>query len=305
MRRLAYPTCSCFGLAVPRLAQRLRGRRILVLCRCFAAACFCLLFPGHGLTGERAVDLELVLAVDISNSMDLEEAAMVRQGFVRAFRHRDVIDAIQRGRLGRIAVTYVEWGHHQYQRTRVDWAEIGDVSSAADFAEAVERSSVILVEWTSISGAIAFGAQSFEGNGFRSERRIIDISGDGPNNNGTYVNFVRDRAVADGIVINGLPIINDRPQIYGYPPFPDLDLYYEDCVIGGPGAFMVVADGFKDFTRAVLGKLVTEIADRSSPLHLLLPAATRARPPCNAGEIQLQEFLQNQNWQAPTPLYDF
>ncbi len=275
-----------------------------MVCRALIAVCVCL-SSRDGAAAERAVDLELVLAVDISNSMDLEEAALVRQGFVRAFRHRDVIDAIQRGRLGRIAVTYVEWGHHQYQRTRVDWVEIADASSAADFAEAVERSSVTLVEWTSISGALAFGAQSFEGNGFRSERRIIDISGDGPNNIGPYVNLARDRALADGIVINGLPIINDRPQVYGYPPFPDLDIYYEDCVIGGPGAFVVVADGFKDFARAVLRKLVTEIAGRSSPRPLLLPAAARARPPCNAGEIQLQEFLQNQNWQSPTPLYDF
>ncbi len=243
------------------------------------------------------MDLELVLAVDISRSMDLEEAALQRQGFVRAFRHRDVIDAIQRGRLGRIAVTYVEWGSAQYQRTRVDWAEVADANSAAAFAEAVERSSVMLVEWTSISGAIAFGAQSFEANGFRSERRIIDISGDGPNNNGGYVNLARDRAVAGGIVINGLPIINDRPNTYGYPLMPDLDLYYEDCVIGGPGAFIVVADGFKDFARAILRKLVTEIAGRAPALRLLRLAADRPRPPCNAGEIRLK------NWQPN--LYDF
>jgi hypothetical protein len=278
-----------------------------VLCRCFATAGVCLLFPGHGLTTERAVDLELVLAVDISNSMDLEEAALVRQGFVRAFRHPHVIDAIQRGQLGRIAVTYVEWGHHKYQRTRVDWAEVGDAGSAATFAEAVERSSVILVEWTSISGAIAYGAQSFEGNGFHSERRIIDISGDGPNNKGPYVNLARDRALADGIVINGLPIINDRPNIYGYPLMPDLDLYYEDCVIGGPGSFIVVANGFKDFARAILRKLVTEIAGRASPLYLLRLAAARPRPPCNAGEVQHKRWLEKwlKSYRPQVPLYDF
>jgi hypothetical protein len=252
---------------------------------------------------ERAVDLELVLAVDISNSMDLEEAALVRQGFIRAFRHPDVIDAIQRGRFGRIAVTYVEWGSDQYQRTKVDWAEVADAGNAAVFAEAVERSSLDIVEWTSISAAIAFGAQNFEGNGFRSERRIIDISGDGPNNQGTYVNLARDLAVADGIVINGLPIINDRPQVYGFPPFPDLDLYYQDCVIGGPGSFIVVADGFKDFARAILRKLVTEIAGRAPPLPLLRLAAARPRPPCNAGEVQLQKWLPLQKW--PAPLHDF
>ncbi len=276
-----------------------------MVCQALIAVCVWLSSHGDGAAAERAVDLELVLAVDISNSMDMEEAALVRQGFVRAFRHPDVIDAIQRGQLGRIAVTYVEWGHHQYQRTRVDWVEIADASSAAAFAEAVERSSVMLVEWTSISGAVAFGAQRFVGNGFRSERRIIDISGDGPNNKGPYVVAVRDRALADGIVINGLPIINDRPQVYGYPTFPDLDLYYEDCVIGGPGSFVVVADGFKDFARAVLRKLVTEIAGRTLPQNIIWLAAARPRPPCNAGEIQLQEFLKNQTWQPPTPLHDF
>ncbi len=137
----------------------------------------------------------------------------------------------------------------------------------------------MLVEWTSISGAITFGAQSFEANGFRSERRIIDISGDGPNNNGTYVNLARDRAVADGIVINGLPIINDRPNTYGYPLMPDLDLYYEDRVIGVPGSLIVVADGFKDFARAILGKLVTEIAGRAPPPPSPLVARRRQIPP--------------------------
>lgn len=265
----------------------------------------CLLFPRHGMAENHAVDLELVLAVDISRSMDLEEAALVRQGFVSALRHPDVIAAIECGPLGRIAVTYVEWGGERYQRTRVDWAEVANAASAAAFAEAIESSSVILVEWTSISGAIAFAAQRFEDNGFQSERHIIDISGDGPNNSGPYVNLVRDWAVSNGIVINGLPIINDRPNLYGYPPFPDLDLYYEDCVIGGPGAFMVLANGFKDFARAILRKMVTEIAGQTAPRDLLWKAAARPRPTCNAGEIQLQEFLENDTWQPLTPSHDF
>lgn len=276
-----------------------------VVCRALIASWICLSLLGNAAAAERAVDLELVLAVDISNSMDLEEAALVRQGFVHAFRHPDVIDAIQRGRLGRIAVTYVEWGHHRYQRTVVDWVEVADTSTAAAFAGAVEGASVLLVEWTSISGAIASGAQRFEDNAFSGERRIIDISGDGPNNNGPHVVAIRDRALADGIVINGLPIINDRPQVYGYPTFPDLDLYYEDCIIGGPGSFMVVANGFKDFARAVLRKLVTEIAGRMLPQNPVRLAAARLRPPCNAGELQLQEFLRNQTWQPAVPLHDF
>ena len=118
------------------------------------------------------------------------------------------------------------------------------------------------------------------------------------------MNLARDLAVADGIVINGLPIINDRPQMYGFPPFPDLDLYYQDCVIGGPGSFIVVADGFKDFARAILRKLVTEIAGRAASPHLLRLAAARPRPPCNAGEIQLRKWLPLQKWSTP-PLHDF
>jgi hypothetical protein len=110
--------------------------------------------------------------------------------------------------------------------------------------------------------------------------------------------------VADGIVINGLPIINDRPNINGYPRLPDLDLYYEDCVRGGAGSFIVVAHGFEDFAQAILRKLVTEIAGRTPPLRLFQLAAARARTPCNAGELQLQEWLRFQNF-TTLPLYDF
>ncbi len=258
-----------------------------------AAIAIVLSAPEHSSAADREVDLQLVLAVDVSRSMDPDEAALVRQGFVHAIRHQDVVNAIERGPLGRIAVTYVEWGGSYHQRTSVDWTEIADADSAAAFADAIEQSSVVLVNWTSISGAIAFSAQRFEGNGFRSQRRVIDISGDGPNNTGPYVVTARNRALASGIVINGLPIINNRPQANGYPNFPDLDLYYEDCVIGGPGAFMVVANGFQDFARAILRKLVTEIAGRSPPRDPVQLVAERVRPPCNAGEIQLQLYLEH------------
>ena len=267
-----------------------------MLRRWIGTVCICLTFSGHSIAMEREVDLELVLAADISDSMDLEEAALQRQGYVLAIRHPEVIRAIQRGRLGRIAVTYVEWAGEGYQRTLVGWTEVADSASAAAFADALEQSSVRIAAWTSISSAITYAARSFEGNGYHGEQRIIDISGDGPNNHGAFVDLARDRAVADGIVINGLPIINDRPNKYGYPLMPDLDLYYEDCVIGGPGAFFVVAQGFEDFARAILSKLVTEIAGRA-PLENLRLIADRVRPPCSAGEIQLQ------NWRPD--LYDF
>ena len=297
MRRFVYATCLRFGSAVPRAARCRRGRWNIVLRRCFIAACTSFSFPSNGVAAERTVDLELVLAADISSSMDLTEAALQRQGFVRAFRHPEIIEAIQRSGLGRIAVTYIEWAGMRYQKTMVDWAEVADASSAAAFAEAIERPSVKVEQWTSISSVIAFGAQSFEGNGFRGERRIIDISGDGPNNMGVDVVQARDRALAEGIVINGLPIINDRPNIYGYPLLPDLDLYYEDCVIGGQGAFIVIADGYEDFARAIRRKIILEIAGRVPPLQLLRHVADRPRPPCNAGELQLQKWLPD--------MYDF
>ena len=292
-----------FGSAMSRTTRYGRGRRDLFLSRHLIAVCICFWLPGNGVAAEREVDLELVLAVDISDSIDLEEATLQRQGYVSALRHPDVIEVIQRGRLGRIAITYIEWAGEHYQSTLVGWTEIANASSAAAFAEAVERATVKTALWTSISSAIAFAARSFEGNGFRGEQRIIDISGDGPNNKGEYVVHARDRAIADGIVINGLTIINDRPQMYGYPPFPDLDLNYEDCVIGGQGEFVVVADGFKDFARAIRRKMVLEIAGGAPPARILLLAAARPRPPCNAGEVQLQKWLLLQKW--PTPLHDF
>jgi hypothetical protein len=265
--------------------------------RSLLAVCACLWLTVPALAAERAVELELVLAADISGSMDLQEAALQRRGYVEAFRHPDVIAAIEGSRLGRIAVAYVEWAGPAHQRTLVDWTEIADARSAAAFAEAVARPPVQTREWTSISAVIDYAARHFEGNGFRGKRRVIDISGDGPNNTGDAVVPARDRALAQGIVINGLPIVNDRPNIYGYPNLPDLDLYYEDCVIGGQGAFIVVAQGFADFARAIRRKLVLEIADRAPPVRLLRPAAYKARPPCNAGEIQFR------TWHPD--LYDF
>jgi len=145
--------------------------------------------------------------------------------------------------------------------------------------------------WTSISAAITLAAASIEGNRFDAPRRIIDVSGDGPNNRGVHVVEARDNALARGFVINGLPIVNDRPGPLGYPPLPNLDLYYEDCVIGGPGSFIIVADGFTDFARAIRQKLVLEIAGLAPPRALFHLAQERERPPCDAGEQQLRGWL--------------
>ncbi len=260
------------------------------------AACVGVLFSAHG--AERDVDLELVLAADVSRSMDEAEAMLQRQGFVAALLDPDIIAAIQSGPLGRIAVTYVEWAGYGSQRTRVGWAEISDGDSAARFAAAVARADMMLMQFTSISGVITYGAQSFVNNGFRGTRRIIDISGDGPNNSGLYVNMARDHAVDQGIVINGLPILSGRPNISGYPTLPDLDLYYANCVIGGPGAFIVVAHGFDDFARAIRRKMLSEVAGRA-PVQGSLQLVAQGAPPCDAGEIQLEEWLREMEWGSP------
>ena len=252
-----------------------------------------LVWPGEIRAAERKVDLELVLAADISRSMDLEEAALQRQGYAHAIRHPRILGAIRAGGLGRIALTYMEWAGDGIQRTVVDWTEIADKQSAEAVAAAIEAAPLSVARRTSISGAMLEAAGRFAGNGFDGRSRVIDISGDGPNNDGVFVTKARDRVIAQRITINGLPIVTGQPNPTGFPDLPELDLYYEDCVIGGSSAFMVVAHGFHDFARAIRRKLFLEIADLAPPRRLLHLAATRVRPPCNIGEIQLREWLFN------------
>jgi len=258
-----------------------------------ALSLFIFIFASPGISADRKVDLELVLAADISGSMDQEEAVLQRTGFINAIRHPEVIATIQRGRYGRIAITYVEWAGDLFQTTLVDWTEVSDEASAEAFARAVAEPPVRRAMWTSISTVIDYAVASFDNNGFGAHRKVIDISGDGPNNSGGYAPSARDRAVAKGVTINGLPIINNRPGPFGFMPMPNLDLYYEDCVIGGFGAFVIVANGFKDFARAVRRKMILEIAADAPSRPLLHLAAERYRPTCDAGELQIQRF-QNQ-----------
>jgi len=245
------------------------------------------------------VDLKLALAIDVSRSIDEEEAALQRQGYIDAFRHPSVIDAIRHGPLGRIAVSYYEWSGMTEVNVVAGWTLIGDAKSANAFADLLARDSPAIGRRTGISNAIDFGANHFDNNAFTARRRVIDISGDGPNNWGELVTVARDRALARGITINGLPIVNDRPTPSGRPPLKDLDLYYRDCVIGGPGAFYVVAKDFKDFARAVLRKLILEIAALPpappAPRGLLIRVAAPARqaPPCDIGERQRRQWWDN------------
>ena len=203
------------------------------------------------------VDLELVLAVDISGSVDEVEALLQREGYIAALRHPDVIEAIGGGMFGRIAVTYVEWAGDYYQRTMLDWSVLEDAPSALAFADALAETPLSTAHWTSISGVIDYAVPLFDGNGIEGFRRVIDVSGDGHNNRGRSAAQARDEAVAAGITINGLPIVNDRPNPWGGRPAIDLDLYYEQQVIGGPGAFIVVAEDYTTFASAILSKLLS------------------------------------------------
>ena len=236
------------------------------------------------------VDLELVLAVDTSRSIDLYEARLQRQGDLAALQDPDVIAAVQSGVFGRIAVTYMEWSGLGQDSVAVDWAEISDAASARAFADILAEWPMVSGRRTSISHAITTAMGLFADNGFEGTRRVIDISGDGPNNQGLLVTAARDLAVADGITINGLPIVNDRPSPFGWWNLPDLDLYFMNCVIGGPAAFIMVAEGFEAFAEAIRSKLILEIAggpaDRP-PIHGTDRARLRltaAGPPCDIGE---------------------
>ena len=237
-----------------------------------------------------AVDLELLLAVDISGSIDELEARLQREGCINAILHPDVLGAIKGGMLRRVAVTYMEWAG-LYQQKLVDWHLIEDEASARAFAKKLAEVPIFTSAWTSISGAINYALPLFEGNDFSGARQVIDLSGDGPNNDGEKMPAARDRAIAAEVTVNGLPIINDRPSPLGYPPYKDLDLYYTNCVIGGPGAFIVVAHTHHDFARAIRKKLILEIAGKA-PSHWDNPPKSRVQrastervaPACDSGE---------------------
>ncbi len=204
---------------------------------------------------DAAVDLELVLAVDVSGSVDSFEARLQRQGYIDALTDPRFLQAVRNGRHGRIAVTYLEWGGWGLFRHVVDWRVISDEASARAFVGSLGRIDPSF-RGTSISGAIGLSLQLFALNPHRGDRKVIDISGDGPNNDGLSVVYYRDLAVSRGITINGLPILADAGNVV-----PDLDVYYEECVIGGAGAFVIAAQNFESFAEAVLRKLILEIAD--------------------------------------------
>ncbi len=238
---------------------------------------------------ETEVDLALVLAVDVSGSIDEEEAQLQRDGYAHAIVAPEVIDAIRQGVNGRIALAYVEWSGIGQQMTVVDWQVIDGKAAAQRFVADLGARPPGRGRFTSISGAIDYAVPMFQEAHVHTIRRAIDISGDGPNNRGRPVTEARDQAVAQGITINGLPIVNDRPNFFGRP-MPDLDLYYRNCVIGGTGALYVVAKDFQSFANAIRRKLILEISDRAPPARIIRVAEPEG-PSCDAGEYDFRRRL--------------
>ncbi len=205
-----------------------------------------------------AVDVLLVLAIDVSRSVTDEEAVLQREGYRSAMVDPGVLAAIAGGSLGAIAVAYFEWASFQFQDLVIPWMRIAGPADAQSWADRLERSPRQSVSWTSISGALGFSGRLLAASPFEGTRRVIDVSGDGANNNGPPPEEERDRLVASGVTINGLPIINRTPR-FGRLEL-DVDKYYEASVIGGVGAFLVVAEDFTAFANAIKRKLIQEIA---------------------------------------------
>jgi hypothetical protein len=235
------------------------------------------------------VDLELILAVDVSRSMDTDEQQLQRDGYVAALTHPEVLDAIRQGRHGRIALSYVEWAGPEVQYKVVDWRVIDGLDSARAFAGALAQAPIQRFRGTSISNSLAFVAPQFDHNGYEAKRRVIDVSGDGPNNMGIPIEVVREPIVAAGITINGLPIM--IKQMTGFAAIPNLDEYYEDCVIGGFGAFLVVVHSADQFAETIRRKLVLEIAGLQPQIIPAAAVASGDRMDCLIGEKLREQWM--------------
>lgn len=240
---------------------------------------------------EEQVDLELVLAVDVSGSMDSDELQLQRSGYRDAILSPEVLDAVTSGLTGRIALTYLEWAGAGNQRTVVPWMLIDGPQTAAQFADALDQAPVGNMRGTSISDGLMTSATLFADNGFAGYRQVIDISGDGPNNSGKPVIAARDLLLEAGIVINGLPITMRRGTT-GIGSVPDLDQYYANCVIGGPGAFLVTVEEPSQWVDAIRRKMVLEIADLSGGDQFLVRPVADPAYDCLVGERQRDRWVE-------------
>jgi Protein of unknown function (DUF1194) len=232
-----------------------------------------------------SVDIELVLATDVSYSMDMDELAVQREGYAQALVSKEFLQALKTGPHGKISITYFEWAASHDQKIIIPWRVIDGPETADAVANEIMRTPVRRASRTSISGAINFAMPLFEEDPYRGLRRVIDISGDGPNNDGTPVTLARAAALEKGIVINGLPIMVKEPS-FSTMDIENLDWYYEDCVIGGPGSFVVSIKDREKFKEAIRTKLVLEVAGRT-PGRRVIPVAENEKEPrvsCLIGE---------------------
>jgi hypothetical protein len=244
--------------------------------------------------GPIEVDVELVLAVDVSYSMDPEEQRLQREGYIRALTSPDFLKAIASGAYGKVAIAYMQWASVTDQDVLLPWTVIDGPESARAAADKLSEAPYRRARRTSISGAIDMAMRMFENNGFHGMRRVIDVSGDGTNNSGRPVPEARDDALRQGVTINGLPLLL-RPSSWGFNDIANLDEYYEDCVIGGVGAFSIPIRERHQFIEATRTKLVQEIASMPPiridvPRSEIIPAQRRAaRVDCMVGESLWRE----------------
>ena len=276
----------------------MRGRfvlisRLLFFCLC-ALAIVAAARASSARDGAEDVDTELVIAVDVSYSMDREEQQLQRAGYIEAVTSPEFLDALKTGLTGRIAVAYVEWAGSTDQEIIMPWTLIDGPVTARAFANTLTQVPLRRASRTSISGGIDKAASMFVNNGFNGKRLIIDVSGDGPNNNGRLVTEARDEAVNKSIIINGLPLVGIRPY-NGPMDIEELDIYYADCVIGGPGSFMIPITSKQKFIDATRTKLVQEISMPLRPPAPVIKPANSAEPriSCSVGEALWHRWRSN------------
>lgn len=245
-----------------------------------------------GQPGQTTVDLELVLAVDVSLSMDLDEQRLQRDGYIAAFRDPEVQKVITSGSQGRIAVTYMEWAGPGTHNVVIPWMLIDGPQTAESFAARLEATQISRARMTSISSALEFSGRLLRENTFKGDRQVIDVSGDGPNNSGRPVVTIRDELVNQGVIINGLPIMLKIGQFSGNFDLNDLDAYYESCVIGGQGAFVIPIREKSEFSPAIRRKLLLEISGIALEPRIMHAQAGATKPvDCMVGEQQWRRYM--------------
>jgi hypothetical protein len=230
-----------------------------------------------------SVDIELILAVDVSYSMDMDELAVQREGYAQAIVSREFLQALKSLPNGKISVTYFEWAASSDQKIIIPWRLIDGPETADAVADEIMKTPIRRASRTSISGAINFALPLFDEDPYHGMRRVIDISGDGPNNNGGPVTVARDAALERGIIINGLPIMVKEPS-YSTMDIDNLDFYYEDCVIGGPGSFVIAIKDRDKFKEAIRAKLLLEVAGKTPERRVVPTAEKEPRVSCMIGE---------------------